>query len=105
MFSMLKTDDKIQNNEKKFKELVLLAERHDVEMDNFLNEIGITPKQAEVYLSDKTNLSDEEREEIQSRKKAMDEKLHRDLENICDPKKFKKALSSLQIGKNWIPVR
>lgn len=105
MFSIFQLDEKIQTNEKSIKELILSFEQHESEIHDFLEEIGISFQQAEAYISDKQNFSEEEWEELQNHKNAMDEKLKRDLENIRNPLKSKKAYSERKVDKHWLFVR
>lgn len=105
MFSIFQTDDKIQSNEKKFQELLVEFEQQEAEVDILLKEVGITSKQAETYLSNKQNFSHAEWEELERRKKGLDEKLKRDLENIRDPLKLKKKYAERQIDPRWLHVR
>jgi hypothetical protein len=106
MFSLLKTDENIQSNERKLQELLIRFEQTENELNHFLNEIGLTPQQAEIYVSNKQNFSESEWEELQKQKKAMEEKLQRDLDNIRDPAKSQKTYSEQsQLDPRWLFVR
>lgn len=104
MFSQ-DTEEKLNLNEKKIRELAIRHEKLDNDVADFLKELEVTPEQLTAFISKKENFTEENWEELQNQKKKLDEKLDVELKNVRDPLKSKKALASLNVNRHWLYVK
>lgn len=105
MFFELSLDQKFQQQQRKIAELAIQMEKLDLEIDSFLKELKVTPAQLSTFISQQENFTPQNWEELAKQQKQIDEKLHRDLSQIRNPKKTKKAYDSLRIERHWIRAK
>jgi hypothetical protein len=105
MLSDLEREQRIQSQQKKICEQEIKSEKLDKDIDALFKEAQVSPEKLSAYLSDKKNFSEEQWSALSQEKKKLDQKLERDLANIRDPNKAKKAYSSLRIAQHWLHVR
>lgn len=105
MFFHKNLEQKIQDSEQKIKEFAQEIQQQEEELEKLISEIGMSPKEVDELLSNKENFGDEVWEELQKEKVLLEEKLQKDLDNIQDPLKSKKALSELRLRQNWLFIK
>lgn len=105
MFSTDNFEEKLVHNEIKMRELDIRHEKLDHDISNFFEELQVTPEQLTAFISTKDNFTEENWQELQKQKKQLDEKLDIELKNVRNPLKSKKALASLNVGRNWLHVK
>lgn len=94
-----------KKNEALLKQLLIRVDSLDREIKMLLDELKVTPEQVSTYLSNKDNFTTENWEELQKERKANDEKLKRDLDNIRNPSKTKKAMADRHVAPHWLFVK
>lgn len=98
-------EQRIQQQEEKIRKLSLLLENQDREVQEFLQHQNIHPEKISEFLEKQENFCEAGWSELNQEKQKLDEKLQRDLSNIRNPKKAKKALASLHVERHWLHVR
>lgn len=102
----LNLEQGIKKNETLLKQLLIRVDSLDREIKMLIDELKVTPEQVSTYLSNPDNFTTENWEELQNERKALDEKLKRDLENIRNPSKTKKAMSDRShVAPHWLYVK
>lgn len=105
MLSQENVEEKLNNNEKKIRELAILLEKVDNDVSIFLQELEVTPEQLTTFISNQENFTENNWLELQKQKKQLDEKLDTALKNVRNPLKAKKALDALHVPRHWLHVR
>lgn len=77
----------------------------DEETGTMLAENNVTPEQLTTFISSPDNFTEDNWNTLQEEKKKREEKLARDLANVVDPAKKKKALKSLHLPSYALFVR
>ena len=85
--------------------LAIQIENLDQEIASFLQELQVTPEQLTAFVENEDNFTPSNWQDIVKSKKAFEDKLERELENIRNPKKVKKTLTELNVPRHWIAVR
>lgn len=98
-------EQKIEKNLNQTRLLELQMEAQDKEIAEFLREMKVTPKQLANFVENPDNFTPENWEELQKQRKLLDEKLNKDLKNISNPLKTKKAYKERQVDPRWLFVR
>lgn len=98
-------ETKMQRQEKAIAESQIANENLDLEIETYLSDYNVTPIQLSQFIANKEHFSEENWEELQNKKKQLDEKLQRDLENIANPLKLKKAYKQRKVETHWLFVR
>lgn len=98
-------DQKVQTHEKQIHDLSIQLESLDRQVDDFLGKFNVSLEKINMFIEAKENFTDESWVQLSEQKKALEEKLQREIANIRNPTKTKKALASLHIKRHWIPVR
>lgn len=94
-----------QKNELATQELAIRIEALDRDVQGLLHELNVSPQQLATLLENKDHFSEENWEALNKERKALDEKLLRDLQNIRNPKKTKKAFKTMNVQQHWLFVR
>jgi hypothetical protein len=94
-----------QKNEKAIQELSIRIEALNNDIDELLSELQVTPSQLTAFIESKDNFSKENWSTLQAQRKALDEKLLRELLNIKNPKKAKESFKQLNVQPHWLFVR
>jgi hypothetical protein len=95
----------IQKNDLAIEELSIRIENLNREVETLLSELNVSHEQLSAYVEHRENFSDENWETLQKERKALDEKLLRELINVRDPRKAQKAMKELRIQPHWLFVR
>jgi hypothetical protein len=96
---------RIEKNGLAIQELAIRMENLDREIADFLKELKVTPEQLTAFVENEKNFTEANWKEVVKHKKAFEDKLQREIENIRNPSKTKKALAELNIPRHWIAVR
>lgn len=105
MHKEIALENKIQQYSTKIEELEIRLESLLREEEKLLHDLQITREQLSVFVSNPENFTAENWAELNDQQKKMNEKLHRELENIRNPIKTKKAYDSLHVQSHWLYVK
>lgn len=108
MSSDQKLDSQIQLNQNKISQLSIQMdhiEREEQELREVLGQLNLTQEQLIAYTENQNNFTSKSWEEMQQHKKALEDKLKLQLTSIKDPRKTKRARSSLHVERHWLHVR
>lgn len=98
-------EQKTLRNSRKLKEMSLLVEKLDRDVEQLFKERNIDPLQVTQFLAEKENFSESEWVEIQEANRALNKELEVALQNIRDPRKAQKAQSDRHVQPHWLYVR
>lgn len=98
-------EQQIRQQEEKIRKLSLMIENQDREVNEFLQQQNIVPEKVGKFLENSENFCEESWSTLNQEKQKLEEKLHRDLTNIRNPKKTKKSYASLHVERHWLHVR
>lgn len=99
-------EQRLQKHDLNMQELMIRIDSLDREVKTLMDELNITPDQVSQFVASSANFSSEQWAELHNQRKALDDKLARDLSNIKNPKKTQQALQSQQhVTRNWIFVK
>lgn len=93
-----------ENGEKEVEQLLRRDKEVSEQIMRLFEDLQFTPEQLENYLSNRENFTAEEWEFMEVRRREMEEKLERDLENIPNPEKTKEAYKLRRQTSNWIQI-
>ena len=105
MNSEAKLESHIQKNENAIQELSIRIESLNRDVEQLLNELNVTPEQLTTYIENKDNFSEENWQTLLDQRKALDEKLLREMLNISNPKKTQETRKQLNVQQHWLFVR
>lgn len=94
-----------QKNALAIQELEIRIEALNRDVEILLNELNISPKQLTTFIENPNNFSQENWETLLQQRKALDEKLLRELLNVSNPKKTQAAFKQRQVQPHWLFVR
>lgn len=101
-----KLENKIQQHQKKMKEISVSLEQLDRDYQQLLKEIALTPQQLQEYIENSENFTPPIWEQLQNEKKMLDEKLDLELSRVRDPIKMKeKFAENGVVQQHWLFVR
>lgn len=100
-----KVEQQIEKNKQLLKELLIRSESLDKEIQLLFEAVQINPSEITEYLSDSNNFTAENWEEINKQRQELREKIKKELDNVPDPEKAKKALKELNVDPRWLFVR
>lgn len=95
----------INKNELAIQELAIRIEALDRDIHELLKELNVSPDQLTIFLENKDNFSKENWNTVLEHRKALDEKLLRELQNISNPQKTKKTMKTMNVQQHWLFVR
>ncbi|HEV8052507.1 MAG TPA: hypothetical protein VGP47_08430 [Parachlamydiaceae bacterium] len=95
----------IQKNELALQELAIRAEALDRDVDGLLSQLNVSPEQLTTFIENKDNFSEENWNSLQELRKALDEKLLRELLNVSNPKKTRDSFKKMNPQPHWLFVR
>lgn len=98
-------DEIIVKTQKKIDELQIRNGKLDSDSTDLLTELKVTSDQLSQFIVKKENFTEKNWEQLQERKKEIEEKLATDLSCVRDPQKSKKALQERNVGSHWLFVR
>jgi len=105
MFLELQHEAQIKKNALAIEALAIKIDDLNRDIEGFLKELNVSSEQLTTYLNDKDNFSPENWSTIVEQRKALDEKLMRELLNIANPKKTKQVYADRNIQSHWLFVR
>lgn len=94
-----------KKNDTLLRQLLIRVDALDREIKMLLDELKITPEQVSTFLENPENFTPENWEELQTERKALDDKLKRELDNIRNPSKTKKAQTDRHVAPHWLYVK
>lgn len=101
-----KLEEKINQTERKLRELSIRLERFDQEYQEILEELGVTPSELTDFASNSDNFPSSTWKELQKEKEQIDLKLNLELNNVRDANKTaKRATERGFIQQHWLFVR
>jgi chromosome segregation ATPase len=95
----------IQKNEQAIQELAIQIEVLNRDVHELLKELKVSPEQLTAFVENKDNFSEENWNTLLEQRKALDEKLLRELQNVSNPQKTKKTLKTMNVQPHWLFVR
>ncbi|CCB91819.1 Ankyrin family protein [Waddlia chondrophila 2032/99] len=105
MFKTSDFDENINKTQKEINELEIRNGQIDRDYSDLLSKLQITSEQLSRFIEKKENFTEKNWEQLQERKKEIEQKLATDLTNIRDPLKSKKALQDRNVGSHWLFIR
>lgn len=99
-------EEKIRSTEQKLNTFSISLKRLEIEYQQLLEELALTPEQLKSYMENPENFSPLIWEQLQNEKTKLDEKLNLELGSIPDPHKTKKTIAERgNIQQHWLFVR
>lgn len=98
-------ENHLQQNTIKMQELTLRLENLDRDIDEFVTECNIAHEKLTAFIQKKENFTEENWTQLIQEKEKLDLSLQKQLSNIRNPIKTKRAYSSLHVQRHWLPVR
>jgi hypothetical protein len=95
----------IQKNALAIDELVIRIETLNRQANDLLEELKVSPEQLSAFIEKKDYFTEENWKTIEQQRKALDERLLRELANIRNPAKTKKTLAERHVPAHWLFVR
>lgn len=95
----------IQKNELAIKELTISIESLSNQVDQLLQELNVSSEQLTAFIENKNNFSEENWRDLIKMRQDLEEKLLRELANIKNPQKTKKAFAERKVQPHWLFVR
>lgn len=105
MFFKQQEEQEIEKLDRRIQELEIQNESLNSEVTQLLGELSLTPEQIHAFVTNPSNFSPENWEEMEKHRNALDAKLKRDLDQIRNPLKAKAAYKGRQIPPTWLFVR
>jgi len=100
-----KIESHLHKNECAIQELSIRIETLNRDVEELLNELSVTPEQLTAYIGNKDNFSEDNWQTLLDQRKALDEKLLRELLNISNPKKTQEKRKQMNVQPHWLFVR
>jgi hypothetical protein len=92
-------------NDQLLHQLLIRVDALDREVKTLLDELKVSPEQISTFLENRDNFTPENWETLQQERKALDEKLKCELDNIRNPSKVKKAQADRHVARHWLYVK
>lgn len=105
MSSDSKLETHIQKNDLAIQELSIRIEALNHHVNELFAELNVFPEQLTTFVENKNNFTEDNWKMLLEQRKALDEKLLKELLNISNPKKTKEAFKSLHVQSHWLFVR
>src|SRR5436190_11680354 len=100
-----KMEAQIEQQDLKIKALTNQLDNLSREVDEFLGVLDINLHQLAHYAEQKENFTEENWNELHKQRKQLEDKLHRELENIRNPVKTKRSYDNLHVQRHWLFVK
>lgn len=101
-----KLEERIHKTERKLIELSLHIQRLNREYQEILDDLALTPEQLKSFVENPANFTPPIWEQLQKEKKAMEEKLNLELNNVRDANKAKSTIAEKgKVQQHWLFVR
>jgi hypothetical protein len=95
----------IQKNALTIQELEIRIEALNRDVETLLRELNVSPNQLTTFIENPNNFSQENWDTLMQQRKALDEKLLRELLNVSNPKKTQAAFKERHVQPHWLFVR
>lgn len=95
----------IQKNALAIQELAIRIEALNRDVNELLNQLDVSADQLTAFIEDKDNFSKENWITLLEQRKALDERLVRELHNVSNPKKTKESFKQMNVQPHWLFVR
>lgn len=100
-----KLEQDVIKNEIAVQQLLIHIDGLDREIKTLLSELNVTPAQLSAFISKEDNFTPENWQELHNQRKLLDEKLAKELNNVRDPRKVKKAQEDRNVQRHWLFVK
>lgn len=99
-------EQKIENNEKKIAVLKMRLERYEKGLQEFFENVNVTPRELTDYLQTAANFEPEVWAHLEAFRAELDEKLQKELQNIRNPAKTSQTYAERKdIRQHWLYVK
>jgi len=98
-------EDKMRSLDKKMREINILMEKIDQDIETLFFENNINPVEVAERLSKRENFSDEEWLNYQEARRIVKEELKIDIDSIKNPERAKKSYNDRFVQPHWLYVR
>lgn len=98
-------EQQIHKNALAINELGMRIENVDWHADELFKELNVSADQLAAFIENKDHFTEENWHALQQQRRALDEKLQRELANVRDPRKTKKAQAERYVAPHWLFVR
>lgn len=105
MTSESQIENHIKKNAQAIEELSIRIETLNRDVDTLLKELNVSPTQLTTFLSNSNNFTEDNWNALTAERKALDEKLLRELLNVSNPVKTKKTYAERHVQPHWLYVR
>jgi hypothetical protein len=95
----------IQKNALAIQELSIRIEALNRDVDELFSQLRVSPEQLTAFIENKDNFSEENWNALLEQRKALDEKLLRELLHVSNPKKTQQSFKSMNVQPHWLFVR
>lgn len=89
----------------KIRELQKETERLELEAQELMNALGVTPEEIEHLFSNPAHFTEEEKKFLEKQETEFHFKLKERTENVRTTDGLKKKYEDLHVSRHWIPVR
>lgn len=98
-------ENNMQKNANSVHELEMRVEMLNNQVQELLAELSVSPEQLTTFVKNKDNFTEENWNTLLKQQQELDEKLKRELSNIRNPLKTKKAFAERRVEQHWLFVR
>lgn len=98
-------ENKIRQNNSKITQLEIQLENMARQEEQLLMELKVTSDQLATFINKRDNFTEENWNELNKHQQELDTKLRRELDNIRNPLKTKRAYDSLHVQSHWLYVK
>lgn len=109
MFFSKNIEDNLEQATKKndaaLQQLLIRIDALEREAKVLLDELQVTPEQVTTFMANPDNFTPENWDELQEQRKTLEDKLKRDIDNIRNPSKTKKAQADRHVQRHWLFVK
>ena len=105
MHSDVQRNAHIQKNALAIEELSIRIEALNRDVSELLHQLNVSPDQLTIFIENKDNFSNDNWNTLLEQRKALDEKLLRELLNVSNPKKTQEAYKKMQVQPHWLFVK
>jgi hypothetical protein len=105
MFEVYNADNRIENTEKKIKELEIRNTKLNQDSEDLLTELNVSPDQLSTFIKDKSNFNDQNWEVLQTQRIELEQKLDTEIKSVRDPIKTQQSIKERRVDHQWLFVR
>lgn len=105
MQSDTQLESKIHKNELAAQELEIRIEALNRDVNELLNQLNVSPEQLTTFIENKENFSEDNWKLLLEQRKALDEKLLKELLNVSNPKKTRETFKQMNVQPHWLFIK